>query len=146
LTSGFQPKFCVFLISSMHSTHPTHRILLNLITIITFGEAHKLWSSSLWKFFLSPVISPLLGPNILVRTLFSNTLNLCSSLNVTDQVLHAHGTTNKSYISVYVPKYLNFATYSKDWLTTFISRFCPVACDEKAAYTRVSQMKTVKMR
>jgi hypothetical protein len=34
-------------------------------------------------FFLhSPVTSSLLGPNILRRTLFSNTLSLCSSLNV----------------------------------------------------------------
>jgi hypothetical protein len=29
-----------------------------------------------------PVISSLLGPNILFRNLFSNTLSLCSSLNV----------------------------------------------------------------
>jgi hypothetical protein len=33
-----------------------------------------------------PVTSSLLGPNILLRTLFSNTLSLCSSLSVRDQV------------------------------------------------------------
>jgi hypothetical protein len=34
----------------------------------------------------SPVASFLLGPNILLSTLLSNTLSLCSSLNVRDQV------------------------------------------------------------
>jgi hypothetical protein len=36
-----------------------------------------------------------LGPNILFNTLFSNTLSLCSSLNVRDQVSHAYRTTGK---------------------------------------------------
>ena len=35
-----------------------------------------------------PVTSSLVGPNILPGTLFSNTLILRSSLNVTDQVSH----------------------------------------------------------
>jgi hypothetical protein len=35
-----------------------------------------------------PVTSSLLGPNILLSTLFSNTLNPCSSLNVRDKVSH----------------------------------------------------------
>jgi hypothetical protein len=37
----------------------------------------------------------LLGPNILLSTLFSNTLNLCSSLNVRDQISHPYKTTGK---------------------------------------------------
>jgi len=40
------------------------------------------------KFFHSPVISSLLGPNIILNNLFSNTLSLRSSLNVSDQVSH----------------------------------------------------------
>jgi hypothetical protein len=43
-----------------------------------------IWSSSLCDFLHSPVTSSLLGPNIHLRTLFSNTLSLCSSHNVTD--------------------------------------------------------------
>jgi hypothetical protein len=43
----------------------------------------------------SPVASSLLGPNILLSTLFSNTLSLCSSLNVRDQVSHPYKTTGK---------------------------------------------------
>jgi len=34
------------------------------------------------------VTLPLLGPNIFLSTLFSNTLSLCSTLNVTDQASH----------------------------------------------------------
>ena len=39
----------------------------------------------------------LLGPNIL-NTMFSNTLNFLSSLNVSDQVLHPYKTTGKIII------------------------------------------------
>jgi hypothetical protein len=35
------------------------------------------------------------GPNILLSTMFSNTLNLCSSLNVWDNISHAHRTSHK---------------------------------------------------
>jgi hypothetical protein len=55
----------------------------------------KLWSSSLCSFLQPPVTSSLLGPNILVSTLFLNTLSLCSSLNVRYLVSHSWGTTGK---------------------------------------------------
>jgi hypothetical protein len=44
----------------------------------------------LCNFLHSPVTSALLGPNILLRTLFSNTLRICSSLSVRDQVSHPY--------------------------------------------------------
>ena len=53
-----------------------------------FSSAFKGLSSSLCSFLHSPVTSPLLGINILLSTLFSNTLSLCSFLNVSDQVSH----------------------------------------------------------
>jgi len=37
----------------------------------------------------------LLGPNILLNTIFSNTLSFLSSLNVSDQVSHRYQTTGK---------------------------------------------------
>jgi hypothetical protein len=49
----------------------------------------------LCNFLQSPVTSSLLGLNILLRTLLSNTLSLCSSLNVRDQVSHPHKTTGR---------------------------------------------------
>jgi hypothetical protein len=42
-----------------------------------------------------PATSSLLGPNILLSTLFPNTLNVCSSLSVTNQISHPYKTEGK---------------------------------------------------
>jgi hypothetical protein len=44
----------------------------------------------------------LLGQNILLKTLFSNTLSLCSSLNVKDQVSHPYKTTGRIILFYYL--------------------------------------------
>jgi hypothetical protein len=46
-----------------------------------------------WSFLQPPVTSSLFGPNILLNTLFSNTLSLCSFLKVREQVSHPYRTT-----------------------------------------------------
>jgi hypothetical protein len=66
-----------------------------LIIVITIGEEYKLWSFSLCSFLYSPVASSLVGPNILLSTLFSNTLSLCSTPNFKDQISHSHRITDK---------------------------------------------------
>jgi hypothetical protein len=60
-----------------------------LITHIIAGEENRSLSCSLWSFLHSCY---LIGPNILLNTLFSNTLSLRSSLNVSDQVSHPYKT------------------------------------------------------
>ena len=65
---------------------PAHLILLDLIIQTILGEECKSLSSSLCSCLHSPVTSSLLGPNILLSTLFSNTLSLRSSFSVSDRV------------------------------------------------------------
>jgi hypothetical protein len=60
-------------------TCPAHLILLDFVTRTRLGKEHRSFSSSLCNFLHSPVTSSLLGPNILLNTLFSNTLSLRSS-------------------------------------------------------------------
>jgi len=74
---------------------PDHLILLTFITRTVLGEVYRSLSSSLCIFLHSLVTSFFLGPNILLNTLFSNTLSLRSSLNVSDQVSHLYKTTGK---------------------------------------------------
>ena len=82
-------------LSPIRATWPVHLILLDFITRTILGEQYRSLNSSLCGVFHSPVTPSLLGPNIILNTLFSNTLSLRSSLNVSDQVSHPYKTTGK---------------------------------------------------
>jgi len=68
------------LLSPIRATCTAHPILLDFITRTILGEECRSLSSSLCSFLHSPVTLSLLGPNILLYTLFSNTLGLCLRL------------------------------------------------------------------
>jgi len=105
--SGFPTKFLyTSLLSPIRATCSAHLILLNFITRIILGEEYRTLSSSSCSFLHSPFTSSLLDPNILLNTLFSNTLSLCSSLNVSDQVSHPYKTTGK-IIVLYIDSYIS---------------------------------------
>ena len=103
------------LFSPIRATCPAHLILLEYITRTILGEVYKSFSSSLCSLLHSPVTSSLLGPNILLNTMFSNTLIFLSSRNVSDQVSHPYKTTGKIIVL-----YISFS-----WLATLILLFCP---------------------
>ena len=84
--------------SPIRATCPAHLILLDFINRTILGEQYRSFSSSLCNLLHSPVNSSLLGPNILLETMFSNTLSFLSSRSVNDQVSHPYKTTVKIII------------------------------------------------
>ena len=93
--SGFPSKTIYApLLSPIRATCPANIVLLDLISQIIFGENSDRKAP---RYVVScPVTSSVLRPNIFFSTLFSNTLNLCSSLIVRDQVSQPYKTSGKT--------------------------------------------------
>jgi hypothetical protein len=104
--SGFPTKILYTpLLFPIRATCPFYLIFLDLITRTIFSEQYRSLSSTLCSFLHSPVTSFHLGPNILLYTLFSNTLSLRFSLIVSDQVSHPYKPTGKIivlYILIFI--------------------------------------------
>jgi hypothetical protein len=113
---------------TMRDPCPTHLIHLDLIipAIREFGKAYKLWSSSSYSCLQPPVTSSLFGPNVLLSTVFWNTLNLCSSLNNQRQSFKPVQIWRQNYISVYLDFYVFRQKRRRqkilDWMVASITR------------------------
>jgi hypothetical protein len=106
-TACYRDSFTSYL-SPIHAICSAHLILLDLIILLILAEECKSWSCPLCSFVRPPVTSSLCDPNILLNTLFSNTIILCSSLNVRDQVSHPYRTTGKiTLFIILIFKFLN---------------------------------------
>jgi len=80
---------------------------------VKIDEKYRSLSFSLCSFLHSSVTSSILGPNIFLSTLFSDTLSLCSSLNVNDQVSYPYKTTGK-IIVMYILILTNLDSKTED--------------------------------
>ena len=106
-----QPATCPY--REPNKSSPRSAVLFTIPTAIhcispiyaqmPFSQVSLYFTSSPYVLHKSPlsilvqsVISSLFGPNILLRTLFSKTLSLCSSFNIRDQVSQPYETTDIS--------------------------------------------------
>jgi len=81
---------CTYHLARVRATCLTHPVVLGLITLIISSEVYNLWSSSLCSLLQPPTTSSLLDTNILLSTLFSNTLNLRSAFRIWQTNFHTH--------------------------------------------------------
>jgi len=92
--SGFPPKSLCICLLPIPATCRAHLIHFYLITRKILDERYK--SEKLLVIDFSPVpSSPLLVPNVLLGTVFSDAHSLCFSRNMRIQVSHPHKTTGK---------------------------------------------------
>jgi hypothetical protein len=89
----------------VHATLFPQPSYMRLLSHSRFYHPHNMgWRLQIMTFFHTPITSSLLGPNILLNTLFPNTLSLRFSLNVSDR-FHTQTKQQAKLYSVYINNY-----------------------------------------
>ena len=115
------------LLSPVYATCLAHPTFLNFIIRTILGENYRSLSSTLCNIFHSPVISSLLGPNILLSTLFWNTLRLLSP-SMWATKFHTHTKPPAKDLSlIRVNLSIKFPTFPS-WPPCFIVRQSACGC------------------
>jgi len=106
----------------IHATCVASFILRDWFTRIIFGEEYRSLNSSLCSLFHSAGIS-FLDPSSFLTTLFSNSISLCSSLSLRDQVSHPYKTGSVMVLHIVIFMFLNSQLEDKrfcaQWQQTF---------------------------
>ena len=129
------------LLSPIRATCATHLILLVLITRIILREEYSSLSSPIRSFLRSPkrnevVTSFLLRPKNSPQHLFSNTLSLHFSLEISDQFSHPYTTTGKIIVlDILIFKFLDSKLEDK--------RFCAEWFNLTEEYNNSNKSKTL---
>jgi hypothetical protein len=111
-------------LSSIRATCPAH-LIADLVILIILVKEYTSHSSSFYSFLHTTVTLSPFGTNILLSTMISNTLGLCSSLGVRDHVSHPHRTTGKiTVLHILIFKLFDNMKRQKvlDWLQASITR------------------------
>jgi len=88
------------------------------------GEQYKTFISSLCSLLQSPVTSSLLGPNILLNTMFSNTISFLSFCIISDQVSHPYKTIGKIVVLlILISKFLDSNLENRRFCTEWKQAF-----------------------
>ena len=128
------PPFPRYLVPPRSKYSPQHHVLKHpQLPFLPQCEQYKPFSSSLCNLLHSPVTSSLLGPNILLNTMLSNTLGFLSSHNVNDQVSHPYKTTGKIIVLYEIINSLKMCYLQND-----VSKFCCARCEYVEKYTKLS--------
>ena len=93
--SGFHTKTLYTTSPHPYAPHAQPISFFSILSLVQYWVRSKNHLASLCNLLHSPVTSSFLGPNILLKTMFSNTLNFVSSHNVSDKVSHPYKTTGK---------------------------------------------------